>query len=534
MTRSTARCKRHRRPLHGQRQRPRRRDPVHVPRVRRQRPSARATPRRRTSRPPPRPTSAPTANAGGPYSFDRGHLADAQRVRHRRRQRPADLLVGRQRRRHLRRRDRREPHADRRAARRPRHRRRAHVVQLSACGSPTARPRRPSAATTLTVINTVPDATVSNGGPVDEGSTTTVSFSNVTDPSAGRHRRGLPVRLRLRQRRHLRGRRLDLRGRHHLDQRHGARRPSSPTARPPARSGWLVVRQGRRRRTSTRPRSRSTTSRRPPRSTSGAGRRWPRPRRPRPVHATCADRRRRHARLPLRLRPGTTTAHGTSATAPTPAPRRRATMTIPAALTCATAQRRSPCTARSSTRTAASSDYTLHVTVTNVGADGTASNHTVQEGQTATVGLANPADSPADLGSLRYVYDLDNDGTDNTVGVTYANASTATTATVPANADRRRPRDAHHARPRDRQGRRVDRLHRHGHGQQRHADRTARERERRRGLDGDRRGDEPRRRRRPADRPLRLRPRRQRHRRHCRRRPTRTRRRRRPRSSRRT
>ena len=41
-----------------------------------------------------------------------------------------------------------------------------------------------SAATSLSVPNAVPDATVTNGGPVNEGSTGTVSFTNVTDGSA--------------------------------------------------------------------------------------------------------------------------------------------------------------------------------------------------------------------------------------------------------------------------------------------------------------------------------------------------------------
>jgi hypothetical protein len=76
--------------------------------------------------------------------------------------------------------------------------------------------------------------------------------------------------------------------------------------------------------------------------------------------------------------------------------------------------------------------YTATITVNNVAPTGQLPNVSVNEGQTATVGLTNVAD-PGDLATVRYVYDLDNNGTDDTAGVTYANASTATTANVPAN-----------------------------------------------------------------------------------------------------
>jgi len=53
----------------------------------------------------------------------------------------------------------------------------------------------------LTVINVAPSATPSNGGPVDEGSTTTVSLSGATDPSpadvAAGFCAGTPLRMEL-------------------------------------------------------------------------------------------------------------------------------------------------------------------------------------------------------------------------------------------------------------------------------------------------------------------------------------------------
>ncbi|WP_028065960.1 beta strand repeat-containing protein [Solirubrobacter soli] len=77
-------------------------------------------------------------------------------------------------------------------------------------------------------------------------------------------------------------------------------------------------------------------------------------------------------------------------------------------------------------------EYRFTIVVNNTAPTATASNRTVQEGQTASVGLAAANDSPADVGSLRYIYDLDDNATDDTAGVTYANASTALTANVPA------------------------------------------------------------------------------------------------------
>ncbi len=79
-------------------------------------------------------------------------------------------------------------------------------------------------------------------------------------------------------------------------------------------------------------------------------------------------------------------------------------------------------------------EYRFTINVRNVAPTATAANRTVQEGQTASVGLTNPNDaSPADVtAGLRYVYDVDGNATDDTLGVSYANASTDTTRNVPA------------------------------------------------------------------------------------------------------
>ena len=133
-------------------------------------------------------------------------------------------------------------------------------VQVSDAKATTTSP-----ATALNITNTAPNATVSNGGPVDEGSTATVAFSNVDRSVRGRHRRRPPLRLRLRQRRHLRGRRARPTPPRPRRPRRRCRRPSSPTAPARARSRMLVIdKDGGAH--STRPRSRSTTSPRPPSS----------------------------------------------------------------------------------------------------------------------------------------------------------------------------------------------------------------------------------------------------------------------------
>ncbi len=75
--------------------------------------------------------------------------------------------------------------------------------------------------------------------------------------------------------------------------------------------------------------------------------------------------------------------------------------------------------------------YTATVTVLNVAPTGALADQTIAEGQTATFGLTNVAD-PGDLATLRYVYDFDGNGTDDTAGVTYANAATASSQPTPA------------------------------------------------------------------------------------------------------
>ena len=80
----------------------------------------------------------------------------------------------------------------------------------------------------------------------------------------------------------------------------------------------------------------------------------------------------------------------------------------------------------------ASNVYTATVTVSNVAPTATLADVTVDEGKVATVALTDVVD-PADAASVRYVYDLDGNATDDTAAVTYADASTSATADVPAN-----------------------------------------------------------------------------------------------------
>ncbi|HEX6023493.1 MAG TPA: PKD domain-containing protein, partial [Solirubrobacter sp.] len=78
--------------------------------------------------------------------------------------------------------------------------------------------------------------------------------------------------------------------------------------------------------------------------------------------------------------------------------------------------------------------YTTTITVENLAPAGTLSNSTVAEGQTASIGLTGVTDpSPADVvAGLRYGYDFDADGTWDVGSTTYATASAATTANLPA------------------------------------------------------------------------------------------------------
>jgi hypothetical protein len=76
---------------------------------------------------------------------------------------------------------------------------------------------------------------------------------------------------------------------------------------------------------------------------------------------------------------------------------------------------------------------TTTVTVTNAAPSGTLAGQTVAEGSAATIGLTGVTDAAADVAAgLRYAYDFDADGTYDVGSTTYATASTATTAALPA------------------------------------------------------------------------------------------------------
>ena len=74
------------------------------------------------------------------------------------------------------------------------------------------------------------------------------------------------------------------------------------------------------------------------------------------------------------------------------------------------------------------------LTVTNAAPTGALANRTVAEGTTATIGLTVVTDaSPGDVtAGLRYAYDFQAHGTYDVGSTTYAQASTATTADLPA------------------------------------------------------------------------------------------------------
>ena len=80
----------------------------------------------------------------------------------------------------------------------------------------------------------------------------------------------------------------------------------------------------------------------------------------------------------------------------------------------------------------ASNVYSATLTVANVKPTAKLADVTVDEGKVATVGPTDVADA-GDAATVRYIYDLDGNATDDTAAVTYANALTTTTATVPAN-----------------------------------------------------------------------------------------------------
>ena len=288
-----------------------------------------------------------------------------------------------------------------------------------------------SNATTLTVTNTVPDATVSNGGPVDEGSTTTVSFSNVTDGSPADVAAGFRYAYD-----------FNNDNTYEVGGTTYAAAVTTTSATVPATFltdgpgtrtvGMLVMDKdgvGHKYTTAI------TVNNVAPTATfaSGAGATIAETAQAAAVFSNAQDPSAPDTATGFRyaydwdndgtwdVGNGTYAGSSTSLSMTIPAQYLRdgpASVTVHGAII---------------DKDGGVSEYRFTINVTNVAPTATASNRTVQEGQTATVGLANPADSPADLGSLHYVYDLDNDGTDNTVGVSYADASNATTATVPAN-----------------------------------------------------------------------------------------------------
>jgi hypothetical protein len=76
---------------------------------------------------------------------------------------------------------------------------------------------------------------------------------------------------------------------------------------------------------------------------------------------------------------------------------------------------------------------TATLTVENAAPTATVADVAVDEGDTATITVTDPADpSAADAATLRYAYDLDDDGTWDIGSTTYANAVPDTSVTLPA------------------------------------------------------------------------------------------------------
>jgi hypothetical protein len=75
-------------------------------------------------------------------------------------------------------------------------------------------------------------------------------------------------------------------------------------------------------------------------------------------------------------------------------------------------------------------EYRFTIVVDNVAPTGTLADRTVDEGTAVSVGLTGVAD-PGDLASVHYAYDVDGNATDDTATATYAGTNAATTAPVP-------------------------------------------------------------------------------------------------------
>jgi hypothetical protein len=284
-----------------------------------------------------------------------------------------------------------------------------------------------SAPTTLTVNNAVPDATASNGGPVNEGSTATVSVSNVTDASAADTAAGFRY-----------GYDFDNNGTYEVGAGTWSAASTSSSVTVPASflddNGTRTVRivvldkdSGPRGLTTA-----ITVNNVAPTATfaSGVGPTVPENAPAAAVFSnqqdpSAADAAALHYAYDFNGDGNWDAGDGTyaggvtqsSMTIPEQYRRDDATLTVRGAII---------------DKDGGRNEYQYTLTITNTAPTATATDRTVPEGQTATVGLTQPTDVPADSPTLRYIYDLDGDATDDTAGVTYANATAATTADVPA------------------------------------------------------------------------------------------------------
>ncbi|MDA0161791.1 PKD domain-containing protein [Solirubrobacter ginsenosidimutans] len=277
-----------------------------------------------------------------------------------------------------------------------------------------------SAATTVTVNNAVPNATVGNSGPVAEGSTATVSFTGVNDPSSVDTAAGFRY-----------GYDFDNNGTYEVGGSTYATATTSATATVPA--SFLADGPGTR------------TVRMVVFDKDGVGHQYT-------TAITVNNAAPTGTLANVAVDEGSTATVGLTDVADAGGDAVRyaydldndgtyeiGSLTYANASSATTAQLPAALTADGPvTRTVRAavidkdggfSSYTATVTVRNVVPTGTLANVTVDEGSTATVGLANVADAGGD--AVRYAYDFNDDATDDTA-VTYANASTATTATLPA------------------------------------------------------------------------------------------------------
>jgi hypothetical protein len=280
-----------------------------------------------------------------------------------------------------------------------------------------------SAATTLTLADTVPSATVGNSGPVNEGSTATVSFSNVTDPSGADTAAGFRYAYD-----------FNNDGAYEIGGSTYAASVAAGSATVPASfladgPGSRTVRMvvfdkdsGGHLYTTT-----ITVNNVAPTGTLAG--------------QTVAEGQTATVGLANVADPGDLatlryaydvdgnatddTAAATYAGAST-----ATTAAVPSNLT-ADGPAAVPVRVRVLDKDGASNVYTATLTVGNVAPTAKLGDVTVDEGARATVGLTDVVD-PADAANVRYVYDLDGNATDDTAGVAYAAAVASPTADVPA------------------------------------------------------------------------------------------------------